>query len=179
MPFSVRLFRGAGRASAAGEPVPVGDRLVPRIIEVEVAADGTDPALRMRIEVRQGVPVYTQVALVGDDIRQKDLMNLFLNDWLSQIVAALAFNADGTKPFEEGRGDAIRTIEVARKKRNRRDPKLLNRVAEIYREHFDTGKPTQAVERAFGVSKRTAIRYVQDARAAGLLPATVPGKKKI
>ena len=179
MPYSVPLFRGAGRAEAGGGPVEVGDRLVPRVIDVEVAGSGPDPALRMRIEVRRGVPVYTHIALEGDDIRQQDLRNLFLDDWLSQIVAALTFNADGTKLTKAGRGDAIRTTEAARRKRNRRDPNLLARVAEIYREHFDTGKPTQAVERAFDVSRRTAIRYVQEARAANLLPETVPGKKKI
>ena len=42
--------------------------------------------------------------------------------------------------------------------------------------HFD--RPTEAVARSFGVSHRTAARYVQQARAAGHLPKTDPGKKK-
>jgi hypothetical protein len=49
--------------------------------------------------------------------------------------------------------------------------------AKIYRQHFDKG-PTEAVRRSFGVSYRTAARYVQQARTAGYLPATDPGKKR-
>ena len=169
--LSVPIFGGQGRAAAQGAPVPVGDFLVPRIIEVAVAAAGGDPALEMTIEVRRGVPTWTRISLQGDDLRRKDLENLFLADWLPQIVAALSFNADGSKPQKEGRGVAVRNVDIARTgRRRRRDPRTLARVAEIYIEHFDTGKPTQAVERAFRVSRRTAIRYVQDAREAGLLP---------
>lgn len=51
------------------------------------------------------------------------------------------------------------------------------RVAEIFREHVG-GAPTQAVAALLGVASRTAARRVQQARDAGLLPATKQGKKK-
>jgi hypothetical protein len=49
--------------------------------------------------------------------------------------------------------------------------------AKIYRQHIDD-RPTEAVSRAFGKSHRTAARWVQQAREAGLLPDTTPGKRK-
>lgn len=53
----------------------------------------------------------------------------------------------------------------------------LEEVARIYREHVDAS-PTQAVAMLGGYTTRTAARRVQQARAAGLLPATTPGKRK-
>jgi hypothetical protein len=53
----------------------------------------------------------------------------------------------------------------------------LEGVARVYREHLAT-TPTQAVQLAGGYSERTAARRTQQARAAGLLPKTTPGKRK-
>jgi hypothetical protein len=54
----------------------------------------------------------------------------------------------------------------------------LEQVAKVYREHL-VGGPTAAVRLLLGYkSERTAARRVQQARAAGLLPATTPGKRK-
>ncbi len=53
----------------------------------------------------------------------------------------------------------------------------LENVARAYREHIDT-TPTRAVQLAGNYSERTAARRVQQARAAGLLPKTTPGKRK-
>jgi hypothetical protein len=53
----------------------------------------------------------------------------------------------------------------------------LKEVASVYREHLDAS-PTRAVSLLLGYSERTAARRVQQARAAGLLPATTPGKRK-
>ena len=55
----------------------------------------------------------------------------------------------------------------------------LVKVAELYRRHIDE-QPTKAVQTAFGVSPRTAARYVQVCRSDEyqLLPKTEQGKKK-
>lgn len=53
----------------------------------------------------------------------------------------------------------------------------LQEVDETYHEHIDD-RPTEAVSHAFGISHRTAARYVQQARESGLLPDTTPGKRK-
>ena len=53
----------------------------------------------------------------------------------------------------------------------------LEGVARVYREHVGA-TPTRAVQLAGGYSERTAARRVQQARAAGLLLKTTPGKRK-
>ena len=54
----------------------------------------------------------------------------------------------------------------------------LEEVARIYREHVDAS-PTRAVAMLGGyASERTAARRVQQAREAGLLPKTTPGKRR-
>lgn len=55
-------------------------------------------------------------------------------------------------------------------------PELLQKVAEVYRQHFD--KPTEAVRARLMCRTATAARYVQQARAAGHLLDTDPGKKR-
>ena len=51
------------------------------------------------------------------------------------------------------------------------------KVARVYREHVDSS-PTRAVGLLLGYGDRTAARRVQQAREAGLLPKTTPGKRK-
>ena len=54
----------------------------------------------------------------------------------------------------------------------------LEQVARIYQEHIDRG-PVEAVKQLMGYgSTRTGARRVKEAEAAGLLPATTPGKRR-
>lgn len=184
MKYSVPLFGGKGKAWSDDDrypPLRVGDRMVPAAIFVKVDADSSNPELTMKIEVRQGIPVYTEIALkaadAGAEIRNKDLKNIYLDDWLSQIVAAFSEPLEAATDATD-RHDAIKNIERVRQGRSRKSDEHLPRVAEVYRENFD-GRPTDAVRRAFGVSPRTAARYVDAARQAGLLPPTQRGIKKV
>jgi hypothetical protein len=71
-----------------------------------------------------------------------------------------------------------RTVREARSRsRGRVTRAELEEIARVYREHVGT-TPTRAVQLAGGYSERTAARRVQQARAAGLLPQTTPGKRK-
>jgi hypothetical protein len=72
---------------------------------------------------------------------------------------------------------ALTNVRGVRSGRPRLSQERLQGVAKIYRQHIDD-RPTQAVSRAFGKSHRTAARWVQQAREAGLLPDTTPGKRK-
>jgi hypothetical protein len=79
---------------------------------------------------------------------------------------------------EENADRARRAVYEARKAR--RGPvsrAALEEVAKVYREHLEAS-PTRAVSLLLGYSERTAARRVQQAREAGLLPATTPGKRK-
>jgi hypothetical protein len=164
--------------------VQVGDRFVPPRIFVHSRIANV-PDLKMKIEVREGIPVVTEVTLQarpdGPEVRRRHLDALALDDLLEQIVAACSVkDADGTGRTlipDMDRGAALRNVRGARSGRTRISQERLLKAAEIYREHVD-GRPTEAIARAFGVSHRTAARYVQHARKSGLLSPTTPGKKK-
>lgn len=138
----------------------------------------------MTIEVREGIPVYTEVCLRarpdGPEVRSKDLEYVYLNDWLEQIVAACSWTNPGPAGVIATKNkpsvDAVANVRRVRTGRRRVPKGRAEEVAKIYRQHVD-GRPTEAIQNAFGVSHRTAARYVQDARKAGLLPPTTPGRK--
>jgi hypothetical protein len=56
-------------------------------------------------------------------------------------------------------------------------PALLEKVAGICRANVH-GAPMGAVEHHFQISQRMGVEYVSGARKAGLLPATVNGRKQ-
>lgn len=166
--------------------VQVGDRWIPPEILV-TSRTAAEPDLIAKIEVRKGIPVYTEVTLRarpdGPEVRSRNL-DLPLDDWLEQIVAACSFvgNVDNSgrltslvRPVQDG--GALANVRRARSGRPRKSHEHLQKVAEIYREHTQE-RPTEAVMRAFGTSYRTAARDVQKAREAALLPPTTPGKRK-
>lgn len=178
LPVTHTFFDGRGRASYdPSERVPVANRRVPRNIVVTIDGALKQPDYVMKIEVRQGIPQWTEVTLRarpgGADVRDKDLKALRLDDWLQQIVAMVS-TTGGLKPQEDH--TALDDIGLAMKGRPRISREHLEQVAEIYREHID-GRPTDAVATAFGRDPRTAGRYIRMARDAGLLPATTRGKR--
>jgi len=162
--------------------VEIGDRLVPQEIFVLIRGGKTQPDLEMKIEVREGIPQCVELVLRarpdGPEIRDKDLAVIRVSDWLEQIVARCSLVRSGSgwgKPVDDR--TALADITRIRSGRPRISREHLKKVAEVYRQHFDK-QPTTAVARVFGVKHRTAARYVQQARAAGHLPKTNPGKKK-
>jgi uncharacterized protein (DUF2267 family) len=182
----IPLFGGLGHASCDpdAELVQVGDRWVPPVIVIKAMGSATEPDLRMKIEVRDGIPVCTEVSLQaraeGPEIRSKDLRDILLDDWMQNTVAAFSADQSGTAGARctITRRDALANVEQARKGRPRISREQLQNVANVYRQHIDA-RPTDAVRRAFGFSShRTAARYVERARKLGLLPETDPGKKK-
>jgi hypothetical protein len=184
------FWDGYGRAIyEPGDRVQVGERRIPRAIFVQIRGGKNEPKLAMKIEVRDGIPQWVEVCLQarpdGPEVRDKHLAAIRLGDWLEQIVAMCSLKYSGTglggttwsKPIDDG--NAVADIRRAVSGRPRTvTPERLRKVTEVYRQHFEN-RPTQAVARAFGVSHRTAARYVQQARSAGLLPETEPGKKNV
>ncbi|WP_205874448.1 DUF6214 family protein [Mycobacterium camsae] len=187
----VHNFPGFGTATYdAYDPddwVAVGDRWVPRRIDVYSSLP-KKPDFKMTIEVRQGVPVCVEVTVQarpdGRDVRKRDL-DVPLDEWVDSIVAACSAVGDVDeagrlkrirKPASN-RHAAMANARRARSGRPRMEPQRLQEAADIYRAHV-ANRPNVAIMRAFGVSERTAARYVELARKAGLLPPTTPGKKK-
>jgi hypothetical protein len=186
---TVPILKGRGEARYEAGPadfVDVGSRVVPRKIYAAIEGGRDEPDVAMIIEVRQGLPVCTEVRLVsraeGPEIRAKDLKSVPILDWTDEIVAECSWVRMQSGGIVQVSGKGHRDVDrrnVARARigRPRVSPKHLERVARVYREHVDD-RPTHAVWRAFGGSYRTAARNIERARAAGLLPPTAPGKKK-
>ena len=162
---------------------PVGDRLVPPVIEVEL--DGVDgqPALSMLVEVIDKVPRCTEISIKrspnGREVREKDLRAVDLELWVETFVSWCSTELieqdfatgewSGTWPNnEDSLRRGINTIRDVRKgSRRRMTPARLQRVAVAYNAQTTGG--IEAVQLAFGVSRSTAIRYVRYARAADLI----------
>jgi hypothetical protein len=190
-PEAVPLFGGHGLAEydldGPNDLARVGNRFVPKEIRVTIDGGHGEPNVHMKIEVRHGVPICTGLLLEGHqggpEIRDKDVRFVPVTAWVEQIAAACTW-APNIRGIENVQGPAaqkanranVRAVRVGRPRISREQ---LMRVAEVYREHID-GSPTDAVRRAFGVSARTAARYVELCRSDEhrLLPKTKPGKKK-
>ncbi len=169
------------------EMAEVGDRGIPRHVLYRHPGDKRRPALEVAIEVRDGIPVITEVRVRADidngvQIRAKDIkigvvaLDNSLTQWLSELTYRRgAERPDGSRPWwrydqvpPDERKAAIRTIGRARGQlRRRMTDEMLTRIAETYR----TAAPPrhEAIAVAFDVSDRTAQRYIAHARQAGLI----------
>ena len=162
--------------------VRVGDRLVPKRIDVELPGADGQPRLEMTIEVINGAPRCTMLKMERNDegleIRQRDLRQISLEEWVESFVALMAAEVvesdDGSisaiyDGSPEQAKDGMRAIRDARKgSRRPMTDERKKRVAETYNAQSIGG--LEAVEAAFGVSRATAARYVRQAREAGLIP---------
>lgn len=185
-----RLPHG-GEVRGSIESVRVGDREIPRVIEMTQRHLG-EPYLRLnvRVEVIDDVPQCRRIELVcepsGRQIRQVDVREIVVADVVEMMAAVAArriVERDGqiVSVIEFGRPqpyfDAVRQVRRARASSKRRlTPAFLADVARVYREHFDEA-PTDAVAKAFQIRPRTASLYVRKARDAGLLGQTTRGRK--
>ncbi len=173
--------------------VPVGDRGIPKTVVYRHPGDTKRPACEVRIEVWDGVPVVAEVNLAarredGVLIRAKDIklgpasLDDLVADWLAEVAHRHEPAPPGRRRWSKGypgsaaeRQAARQTIERARRQTRRRlTIGQLRTVAETY---AAANPPKhEAVARAFIVSPRTAQRYIEKAREAGLLPPTTHRK---
>lgn len=195
MAFPLRVELPWGYAEAdqgPGNSVRLGDRLLPRKIQVQFIGADDQPALTMRLEVIDDQPQCRELRVIskegGRQVKQLDLRAIQLTTWVEEVFGMFAWriieDREGViHSVMETSGPAlmesVRAVRQSRKGKSARTvtPKLLARVAEVYRAHL-SGAPTRAVGEAFGVGPRMAAEYVSRARRAGLLPPTTPGKKK-
>jgi hypothetical protein len=179
-----------------GGYVLLGDAMVPRRLRLEMDGAKGAPDLKMLLELRDGRPECVEVTATakpgGRGIAAKDLQ--VLQRRLATLTAEL-FAQLAAKPFYRQRdgqlAGAYGRLPADRRRRLERDlyearasrrgkvtRAELEEVARVYREHLAVG-PTRAVYSLIPYdSERTAARRVQQARAAGLLPKTTPGKRK-
>lgn len=174
------------------EPTKVGDRILPRCVEVSRESVADEPGVRIVLRVVDGIPTCESVEVSSTKARgvlQIDLLSLNLAEIVSDVFAAFSkkivagsdtpgawwFVADAI-PGAEDRRAAKRLI--LSKRRRKITPELLQEVAKVYRENFDE-KPTDAVRRVFGVESRMAAQYVSRARQAGYLGEAQRGRKSL
>jgi hypothetical protein len=171
---------------------PVGDRGLPSPVVYRHSGGKGQPALEVTLEVWNGVPVCTGVRMTAkpDDkihIRAKDikLVATQLENSIEYWMSYLAYEpvepaTPGRRQWQRrhspsARSAALKTVRSARKEIRRTvTDDLLRQTADTY--NAVSSARTEAVARAFGVSPRTAQRYIEKAREAGLLPPTEHGK---
>lgn len=172
--------------------VQLGDTMVPRRATLTFTGDGETPDLVAQFEVRDGRPECVEIRVIAKrgsrGIRTADLVTFNVDGLAVNAFLGLAQRPAGTTGDRtvwadvvhrdaEARGAQHDLIEARHRSRGTVTPAELERVVKIYRQHADSA-PTKAVEELLGYSARTAARRVQQARAAGLLPQTTPGKRK-
>lgn len=172
--------------------IRIGDRLLPPWADVVMPGGGGQPELKLRLEVVNFVPQCRAVHVTshadGREVKPADLKAIHVTEVMEEIYAAISVrivseSGEHITVAEEwgdrAQGEAVQAIAAARRGRHGRKitPAFLEEVAKIYRDNINNN-PTQAVQRAFDVSRRMAAEYVSRARAEGLLPPTTPGKKQ-
>jgi hypothetical protein len=179
--------------------VRLGETLVPAAVTLHQAGDGPDaPKIEAKFEIRDGRPECVLLAVTanpdGRGVRLRDLELFTLDAVIESAFAKHAIHPDEWRDDDPrgsiveatlgGRDDAERWAmrrDVVEARQSRRKPVQrveLERVAKVYREHVGQRNPTQIVATVLGYSERTAARRIQQARQAGLLPPTTPGKRK-
>lgn len=163
--------------SDGAEAIRDGGMLLPRRFEASFPDSRGGPELRLRIEMRGGIPQVRQVLLGcvpdGREVRQSDVRSVDIDLYL-EVACQLAalhvtdeLDAGGIMAAHSGAPGDLATVarSVSRARRNTRrqipDDKL-HQVAEVYR--ANPRRPTAAVAERFGIALRTASLYVQRAR---------------
>jgi hypothetical protein len=173
--------------------VRIGDFVMPRRASAFVDGANGEPDLEVHFEVRDGRPqcvdVHATAKPDGRPLRTSDLHVLALDAMTLSVFARLALkstydaetNVTTMVPIMDEREfwRAVNDVDAAVKAPRRGVTRAeLEQVANVYRHNVDA-KPVQQVAAIMGYgSERTAARRVQQARDAGLLPPTTPGKRK-
>jgi hypothetical protein len=160
----------------------VGDRWLPSPVIYEHPGDEKEPAYRLKFEIWDGVPVCSEVQLMANQservhIRPKDVklvanrLENSLHDWLAFLeyerTAPGKFRRRGM-PSDEQMRATRRVIQSARgQTRRKMTDEHLQAVADAV--DTATGPAVEAVSTVFGVSVRTAWRYIEKARESGFI----------
>jgi hypothetical protein len=191
------VWVGRGRVSrqfgVKDNDVRIGDFVMPRRASAFVDGANGEPDLEVHFEVRDGRPqcvdVHATAKPDGRPLRTSDLHVLALDAMTLSVFARLALkstydaetNVTTMVPIMDERefwqtvNDVDAVVKAPRRGVTRAE---LEQVANVYRNNVEA-KPVQQVATIMGYgSERTAARRVQQARSAGLLPATTPGKRK-
>ncbi|GAA1951140.1 hypothetical protein [Microbacterium deminutum] len=184
-------------AQESGAVIKLGRTLVPERAVYAIAGRGGSPSLRVEFEMRDEAPICVSVHFDADTqgrgILTGDLTTLpSLNRLAVEVFAELSGGMMSTS--EEAALDELDVTASIRAKtraqfaaKTDRDARRsavadirgdaeLREVARVYRENLSE-HPTEAVQDFLGLTRRTASRRIQQARAKGYLPPTTQGRK--
>lgn len=182
--FPKKVQLNVGTAYGNGEMVRMGDRLVHEEIRLNFPGAGGQPRLEATIDSSSGVPRCTAMQLFavegGREVRSTDLRGIEVESLIEAVVPLFTMEGEwdengafrGVEKVPDSDSDDFRRARSAlrqarRASRRKVTPELLTQAAEVYRSHPE--RPAEAVELAFGVSPRTAYRYISLAREHGAL----------
>lgn len=194
LPYSARtrwssgsdLWDGTVEVQPRGLPVAYGSRpgaagtlAMPERVDLTFTGDDPAPRVEITVEVRLSVPVATSVRVTSSDsagVRSADLRGISVDTLVQRVAEETSIEVS---KYSEGAweataadpADAHLAAERPRSPRPRRRRSEVEAAAAIFLESIPTGAPVAAVAERMHLSKRTAHRYVAEARAAGLLPA--------
>jgi hypothetical protein len=153
--------------------VPIGPHTVSASrFEAHVTGPGIYPT-RLLIEMLGGRHEVTEISIRAPDdrtpIRPVGLRRVAgqLNHWVESAGSTMAWpTTDEPSKFKMVSGAEQKEAYIATRRRRRITPGFLDEVASVW---TNSGRSIQAVREHFVVGERTAFRYVQKARQAGLL----------
>lgn len=175
-----RVDLGIGHAEAdMGDVVKVGDRVVARLIHVDLPGRDELPRWEFTIDSSDGVPRVTRALFErvdgGREVEAKDFAaaQRRMPEWREAIVTAFRMQTveteDGVTAYlvdlsdEKDAWDLRSVLADARAADHRKiNDALLRDVAQIYNAQKRGG--LKAVQAAYGVHERTAAKYVEAAR---------------
>lgn len=171
-----------------GGRVTVGRYSLPKHVFAHLDGDNGHPDLHLHLAWRDGRPEVVEVSIKskpdGRGVRTSDLEVLALDGLAKSIYKSVAMEfeveqggATAFSPVDPDDFDSRGAWELDRdlteaiaSRRGGANRAMLAKVAEIYQQH-DGRHALPRIAAALGVSDRTAARRVNEARAAGLLPA--------
>jgi hypothetical protein len=177
MRLITELPDGARIEATDPELVPMGDAFAHRQLTYTHDGDATRPACEIVFEVRDRVPICSTLRLGSPEsetvVRAKDLNAIRLDDLRDDVYAAKGVfmpDPDGGYVRKIGptsfQRDRKRVEAVTR--RRKVTPEFLRQVAEVYK-NAPVGGRLRAIETAFFVSERQAIRYKRQAEEMELI----------
>jgi hypothetical protein len=170
---------GGGRIDVTDHAVvPMGDVHAYRQLTYSHDGSAGKPACEIVFEVRAGVPMCTRLAFtVPPDsrigLRAKDLKAIKLDDLRDDVYGYAGVfepNPSGGLIHKVGRGSFHQDRKHVERATQRRKitSQFLEQVAEIHND-APAGGRLEAVQAAFKVRERQALRYIAQARQKGLI----------
>lgn len=179
----VDLNWGWAEQADNSDPVEIVDRVVARRIRACFPGSGGQPQVEILIDSSSGRPRCVDVRFTateqGPEVRSKDLRLLDVDDLTERLVALFSTTdyrfddrgglhavirvPDTESPEFRAARSAMRGVRRAT--RRVLSDQLKQQVVDIYRS--DPDRPVKAVEKALGIGRSTAFRYIAEARKDG------------